>query len=193
MALHGAPRHLSGKHIQRGKERRGAVALVIVCHGRTTPLFERQPGLSTIKGLDLALFIDAEHHRMRWRADIEPHHIVQLLGEGRIVGQFEVPPAMRAEPVRLPDRAHGRCRQTNFGRHRTKRPMGSLTIGGLLGQADHLSDLVVRRFGSARRTCLLSKQAIHAFFLEPLAPTPDAFFGLARGGHNGHHTEPIRT
>ena len=82
---------------------------------------------------------------------------------------------------------------TNLYRHRTKRPMGSLTIGGLLGQADHLSDLVVRRFGSARRACLLSKQAIHAFFLEPLAPTPDAFFGLARGGHNGHHTEPIRT
>ena len=35
MALHVAPDHRAVEHVERGEQRRGAVALVVVGHGRT--------------------------------------------------------------------------------------------------------------------------------------------------------------
>ena len=52
-------------------------------------LLHRQTRLGAVKRLDLALLVDAEHHGMRRRTDIEPDDVVQLLGEGGIVGELE--------------------------------------------------------------------------------------------------------
>ncbi|PTR41691.1 hypothetical protein LX94_00982 [Mameliella alba] len=71
-----------------------------------------------------------------WR-DVEPNHIVQFPGEGPVVRQLELTPAVRAQPMRLahpPDRAMRRLMRLRF-----------------LGQADHFAHLLVRRPRSSPR------------------------------------------
>ena len=58
-----------------------------------------QAGLRAIKRLNLGLFIDRKHDRVGGRRDIQADNISELLKEGRIVGELELPPAMRAETV----------------------------------------------------------------------------------------------
>ena len=59
--------HLALRQFQGREQRGGAVALVVVGHGPAAPLLHGQAGLSTIQGLQLALFIHAQHHRLlRW-------------------------------------------------------------------------------------------------------------------------------
>lgn len=65
-------------------------------------------GLGSVEGLDLRLVVDRQHHGMSRRIDIQANDGRQLLGEGRVVGELEVPPAMRAETVGLPDTLHRR-------------------------------------------------------------------------------------
>lgn len=70
VALHVAPQHLAGQHVQRGKERCGAIALIIMGHRLAASLLQRQARLGAVKGLDLRLLIDAQHHRMGGRANV---------------------------------------------------------------------------------------------------------------------------
>ena len=51
------------EHAQRGEQRRGAVALVVVGHRAGAPRLHRQRGLGAIQRLDLALLIDAQDDR----------------------------------------------------------------------------------------------------------------------------------
>ena len=51
----------------------------------TPPLLQGQPWLGAVKRLNLRLLVDRKHHRMGGRRDVEPHHIVQFLGEGPVV------------------------------------------------------------------------------------------------------------
>ena len=62
VALHVVPEHLAGKDIQRGEERGGAVALVVMGHGCAAPLLERQARLGAVERLDLGLLVDTKHH-----------------------------------------------------------------------------------------------------------------------------------
>jgi len=98
---------LAGQNIERGKERRGAVALIVVGHGRAASLLQWQPRLGAVKGLYLRLFIDRQDHRMGGRCHIKTDHITQLIDKSRIVRQLELPPAVRCKAMRLPDVAHG--------------------------------------------------------------------------------------
>lgn len=74
-------RHLSCGDLQRGEERGGAVANVIVSLSAAAPLFHWQTRLSPIQGLDLALLINAKHHRILWRTEINPDDIHQFRNE----------------------------------------------------------------------------------------------------------------
>ena len=121
---------------------------------------------------------------MGGRRDIEAHHILQFLRKSRVVGQLELTPAMGRQPVRLPDRPHGRRRQPHRLTHGPDRPVRRLMWGWLLGQADHLRNFLVRCSGDAGWSGLFSQQAIDARMHEPLLPAPDAGFGLACGRHD---------
>jgi hypothetical protein len=48
-----------------------------------------QDGLGPIEGLDLALLVDTEHHRLVGRVHVKPDDIDDLLRELRIVGELE--------------------------------------------------------------------------------------------------------
>ena len=84
MALHVAPDHRAFEDVQRGEQRGGAVALVVVGHGGAAALLQRQTGLGSIKRLNLRLFVDAEHHRMGGRRDVESDHVAELFREGGV-------------------------------------------------------------------------------------------------------------
>ena len=67
MALLAARDNRAVEGIHRGKQRGGAVALVVVRHGGGTPLLQRQSGLRSIKRLDLALLVAAQDQRVLGR------------------------------------------------------------------------------------------------------------------------------
>jgi len=50
-------------------------------HGLAAPGLDRQPGLGAVERLDLAFFIDRQHHRMGRRIDVEPNNISELVGK----------------------------------------------------------------------------------------------------------------
>src|SRR5215510_14333789 len=89
----------AGLHIERSKQRRGAVALVIVGHRRRAALLQRKARLGAIQRLNLALFVDAQHQRsIRW-IHVEPDDISHLLFELWIVRYLEPTYQMRLECV----------------------------------------------------------------------------------------------
>jgi hypothetical protein len=53
----------------------GAVPLVVVRHGPAAPGLDRQAGLGAVERLDLALFVNRQHHGVGRRIDIEPDDI----------------------------------------------------------------------------------------------------------------------
>jgi hypothetical protein len=116
MPLHVAADDRAIEDIERCKERRGAVALVVMCHRAEPALLHRQAGLGAIEHLTLQLLVDGKHHRMLWRIDVEPDHVLDLLGEGAIVGELELPPAMRHQARLAPDHVHLRPRYAVTGR-----------------------------------------------------------------------------
>jgi hypothetical protein len=79
------------------------VALVVVGHRPGAALLQRQAGPRSVERLDLALLIDGEDDGVRRRIDGEPDDVLQLVNEGRIVGQLELPDPMRLEPMSAPD------------------------------------------------------------------------------------------
>ena len=98
VALHVLADDRAVEHVERGEERRRAVPFVIMGHGAGAALLHRQAGLGAVERLDLRLLIDRQHHGMGRRIDIEPDDIEQLICERRIVGELEMPPAVRARP-----------------------------------------------------------------------------------------------
>ena len=104
VALHVFAQYLTSQHVQRGKERRGSVALVVVGHRWAAAFLQRQARLGAVQRLNLRLLIHAQHDGMGGRANVKANHIVQFLRKGGIVRKLELTPAMRAQAVRLPHR-----------------------------------------------------------------------------------------
>jgi hypothetical protein len=145
-----------------------------------------------LEGLDLALFIDAEHHRMRRRVDIQPDDVAQLGDELRVARQFELPYPVRLEAVRAPDALYrGNADLRQFG-HRRGRPMGCLARRVGLGQCD---DTLADRRGqwrNARWARLVVQQARDTLLHEPLLPAPQTGLALAGAPHDLVGAEALR-
>src|SRR6201989_3307437 len=177
VSLHTAADHLAVEHVEGSEQRGSAVPLIIVGHSYTAPRLDRQARLSAVERLDLALFVDAEHHRVRRRVDIQPDDVTQLGDEFRVTRQFELPYPMRLEAVRAPDTLYrGDADLRQLG-HRRRRPMGGLARRVGLGQSDDALADGGRERCNARRSGLVAQEAIHAFMHERFLPAPQA--GLA--------------
>jgi hypothetical protein len=118
--------------------------------GGSAPLLHRQAGLCPVERLDLALLIDAEHHGMRRRADIEPDDGVELLGEGGVVGQFEGAKAVGGEAVRLPDLLHRRHAKPDRLGHGARRPVRGFVRRRLKRQPHEIGNPRHRRLAGRR-------------------------------------------
>ena len=79
----------SSRHVQRGEECGGAIAHIVMSPRATAPTLHGQSRLRTIQGLNLALFINAQHHRMLGRVQVNPHNIQQLRHELRVSRELE--------------------------------------------------------------------------------------------------------
>ena len=106
VALHALADDLALQHVERGEQRRRAVALVVVGHRPAAALLHRQARLGAVERLDLRLLVDRQHQRMLGRIDIEADDVLDLGGELRIVRQLEGAHPVRLEAVRRPDALH---------------------------------------------------------------------------------------
>lgn len=101
-------------HVERGEQRRRAMPLVVVGHGRTPAALHRQPQLGAVEGLDLALLVHGQHQGSLGRVDVEPDDVADLLDELRVVRELEGLNPVRLQAVPAPDAMDGgrRCAST---------------------------------------------------------------------------------
>jgi hypothetical protein len=114
---------LSGGDAQRGEERDGAVAEVIVRVPLGPPQVHRQDGLGAFQGLYLALLVHTEDHRVLRRALVKPHHVADLFHKERIGGEREGLLPMRLKTEGVPDTADGLMRHARFLGEGARAPM----------------------------------------------------------------------
>jgi hypothetical protein len=121
----------------------------------------------------LALFIDTEHQRLVRGIEVEPDHVLHLVGKVFVARDFESVDEMRLEPVRMPyplDAAVGdACRL----RHAAHAPMGRVRRFRVQRHAHHLLDLFGRQRLDARWSGRVLQQPIHAFCHKAMAPAAD--------------------
>jgi hypothetical protein len=98
----------AGRHIERGEERRRAIALVVMGHRPGAALFQGQAGLRPVERLNLAFLVDGQHERLLRRIEIEADDVLNLFEEIGVVGDLEALHLMRLEPVLGPDPLHAR-------------------------------------------------------------------------------------
>ena len=192
MALHVAADDGSVEHVHRGEQGRRPVPFVVVGQGSGAALLQRQAGLRSVERLDLALLVDGKHDGVGRRIDIEPDDIAQLVDELGIPGEFELPDAMRLEPVRTPDALHGADAHACRSAHRRTGPVGRFARRGLHGQRDNaLGDRRIE-LGDARGSRLVAQKPVHAFGGEPFLPAPDAGLGFAGLAHDRIRPDALR-
>ena len=194
VAWHAFPDDEARLHVQRGEERGGAVALVVVGHRGSAPFLERQPGLGPVERLDLGLLIDAEHDRtVRW-IEVEADDLGDLLLEHRVVRDLEPLHDMRLQPGIGPDAPHARRRDAHRLGHRRAAPVRGVVRRLLHGLRDHLQPDLPGKRRHTRGSRLVALEPRHAFIEIPLLPTPDRRLRHARPPHdlNGPHAISCR-
>ena len=128
------PNDSSFHHIECSKQRRGAVAFVVVSERAASAPLQRQSGLSAIQRLNLALFIDAEHDGILRRSQIHADDIGELLEESWVSGEFEAFGQVRLDLMILPDAMDTTLAQTlSFG-HGPETPVCASRRFGLEGR-----------------------------------------------------------
>lgn len=104
--------HRTVEHVQCGEQGGRPVALVVVGDAFDVAEAHWQHRLRALQRLALALLVYADHQRVVRRAQVQAHHVTQLLDEERVVGQFEALGAMgllQAEELEVACNAGRRC------------------------------------------------------------------------------------
>ena len=192
MTRHAFPDDQTRLDVQRGKERGGAMALVIMGHRRRAPLLQGQPGLRPIKRLYLGLLIDAEHYgTVRW-IEIEANDLGNLLLKHRVVRDLEALHDVRLQPGISPDAPHARSRDTHRLGHRRAAPVRGVRRCLLHGLRDHLQPDLPGKRRHARGPRLVALEPRHAFIEIPFLPAPDRRLRHARPPHNLNGAPTVR-
>ncbi|SDZ20394.1 hypothetical protein SAMN05660209_05019 [Geodermatophilus africanus] len=140
-----------GGHLQRREQRRGAVSDVVEAGRLRVPGPDRQHRRGPLQGLQLRLFIHAEHHRLLRRMQVEPDDVTDLALQLRVGGELERlrPPGLHAEAVPDPRHRGVRDRRALAGQRRGQQPrgpVGGAVLGRRLGQGQ-LQHPVPERLG----------------------------------------------
>jgi hypothetical protein len=190
MALHVAVDHGSVEHVHRRKQRRRAIALVIMSHRSRPALLHRQAGLGSVERLDLALLVDGKDNSVRRRIDLEPDRVAQFVDERRVIGELELPDAVWLKSVGAPDALHGRDADAGCLRHRCAGPMRGFGPRRLHRQRhDAFGDSGIK-LRDARRPRLVAQQPFKALVGKAFLPAPDAGLRLARLAHDRARVDP---
>jgi hypothetical protein len=142
---------LAGGDVEGGEQGRGPVADVVVGDPLQIAEPQGEERLGAVEGLDLALLIHAQHHRLIGWVEVEADDIAHFLHEEGVGGELEVLLPMRLEPERLPDPLHRGLGKLGLRGDRAAGPVGRVFGFGVDRLADELGDLfVLDRAGPAR-------------------------------------------
>jgi hypothetical protein len=97
--------HVTGGHLQSREERRRAMAHVIMSAPLNLPRAHGQERLAALKGLNLTLLVDAEHHRVERRFHVKAHKLTNLFDELGILRERETLAAMGLQAESPPNAA----------------------------------------------------------------------------------------
>src|SRR6266498_3716000 len=103
---------LADLDVERCEERRGPVALVVMCAPLDLAGAHRQQGLRAVKRLDLALLVHTEHQRTIRRIEVQPDDVAHFLDKHWVGGELEGLDPVRLQPEGTPDAMHARYRNT---------------------------------------------------------------------------------
>ena len=172
------PDHRPLQDVQRRKQRRRAVAFVVMSHRPAPAFLHRQPRLSPVQGLNLRLLINAQNQRLLGGIQVKPDHVGQLLHKPGVFRQFKRLDSMRLQPMGFPDSGHGYVTHSDLLGQSPRAPMGGVRRTRMKRPLDDpFNDLGVEPsrtrpvggvFGNSSRT-ILSK------------PSPPQNDGRARG------------
>ncbi len=171
---------LAVEHVERREQGGGAVALVVVGHGAGSALLHRPARLGAVERLDLGLLVHRQDDGVFRRVDIQPDHVLDLLGKSGIIGQLEGRHQMRLQLMCLPDRLNARRRDAHRLGHRSQAPVGRVRRRFRLGLLDHPHDHIRRKRRLARRACLVAAQTVHAGLHIARPPASDGRFAYAQ-------------
>ena len=155
--------------VHRGEQRGGPVADVAVSASLGHP---GQRRLGASERLHLGLLIDAEHDRGLGRVQVQADHVVHLLDEQRVAGEFEAVDHVRLGPEVLPDLPDRGLAQPGPLRHLRPRPVGGVHRRRLQRRHDHVVDLVHADRARPTGTMLIA-EPVKAVLDEPAPPLPD--------------------
>ncbi len=106
MAFGGLSHHLAGDGVEGGKQAQCAVSFVLEAVGLGTPWRQRQLPVLAIQRLDSGLLIDAEHHSVFGRLQVQPDDFGGLGLEVRVVRDHVGVQAVGAHTVLAPNTLH---------------------------------------------------------------------------------------
>jgi hypothetical protein len=116
--------HFSLQYVQGRKQRRGAVALVVMSVRAPAALLQRQPGLSAVQRLNPAFLVHTQDHCLLRRIQVQPHRIGQFLQKLGVPRELEGALQMRLQIVHLPEPVHSVLAHPLRLCHRSTAPAG---------------------------------------------------------------------
>src|SRR6185295_16047764 len=165
--------HFASLGIESRKQRSRTVALIIVSAPFELARSHGQQRLSAIKGLDLALLVDAQHQSTLRGIEIKTDNVTDFVDKQRIAGKFKRLTAMRLQSESTPDPLHRAATQAASLGHHTATPVGRFLGRRFQSQCHRVFDFSIAN-RSWRAGARLVKQTVQAFADESATPFTDA-------------------
>lgn len=165
--------HLASGHVQGSEQGGGAMADVVMGDALDVPQTHGQERLSPVEILNLRLLVNAEHHRLVGRIQVQADDVADLLVKEGICRQLEVLLPVRLDREGLQPAVNGGLGDASGSSVGTGTPLGTPIGGlGLQGPVDHLGHRVIL-MGTRPARSELDMQAFKAELSVTLAPLAD--------------------
>ncbi len=163
----------ANQDVERSKQRRRAVALIVMRHRAGPALLQRQSRLGAIERLNMTLLIHSQNQSLVRRIEVQPDHVHQLFREARITGYLERPNLMRLQAMAPPNPLNAAVADADSLGQQPPAPVRRLRwrLCRRLGQ--NLLDNTGRQRLASQRSRLVAQKPSHALFHESPLPAPD--------------------
>ncbi len=162
------------QNVERGKQRGGAVAPIVMClpFGKST--LHRQDWRCPVKRLNLRFLVNAQNQRLPRRAHIKPNNITNFLGELRIGRELERRHAMRLQTMLVPNTRNRGTTNAELRSHRSNTPMRRVFGFRMERRFNDRIDGSLRNRRRSPRTLRIVEHRIHAALGETRTQRDDA-------------------
>lgn len=132
----------------------------------------RQQRGGAVEGLNLGLFVNAQHHGVLGRIDIQPDDVTDFVDQQRVRRQLEGLAAVGPQTEGAPNATDGHAAESRRAGERACAPVRSAGRGRFQRGDDHLFDLGIRDRARRSRAGLI-EQAVDPVPCEAHAPLAD--------------------